>query len=80
MRHCNKYDNYGEKILKAGVRIIQAPVDARVDCPHCDYEIEMSYDYFKNLMSSDYPGDWRGEKIECPNCEKEIEIEDCDWD
>lgn len=79
-RHCNKCDNYGEKILKADVRVVQAPVDVRIDCPHCDYEIEMSYSDFESLMLSDYPGDWRGERIECPECEKEIEIEDYEWD
>ncbi|KIS21687.1 hypothetical protein [Clostridium botulinum] len=80
LRHCNKCDNYGEKVLKADVRVIQKPVEIRIDCPHCCYEIDMSYSDFEDLMPSDYPGDWTGEKIECPNCEKEIEIEDNEWD
>ncbi|MDB1935373.1 hypothetical protein PMY12_14935 [Clostridium tertium] len=80
LRHCNKCDNYGEKVLKANVRVIQRPVKIGIDCPHCDYEIEMRYSNFEYLMLSDYPGDWIGKKIECPNCEKEIEIEDNEWD
>ena len=52
----------------------------RIDCPHCDYEIEMQYSDFEGLMPSEYPGDWGGEVIECPNCNKQIEIDDYDWD
>ena len=62
------------------VRIFTAPVDVQIDCPHCDNEIEMSYDDFEELMYSSYPGDWNGEKIECPECGKEIEIEESSWD
>ena len=78
-RHCRKCDNYGEKLLPADVRIIQRPVMARIDCPHCDYEIEMQYSDFEGLMPSEYPGDWGGEVIECPNCNKQIEIDDTEW-
>lgn len=62
------------------VKIFTAPVDIEIDCPYCAYEIEMSYDDFEDLMPSNYPGDWEGEKIECPECGKEIEIEGSDWD
>ncbi|MDK0621692.1 hypothetical protein P5E90_12690 [Clostridium perfringens] len=51
-----------------------------IDCPYCAYEIEMTYNDFEDLMSSNYPGDRKGEKIECPGCGKEIEIEDSSWD
>lgn len=44
------------------VRIFTAPVDVGIDCSYCGYEIEMSYSDFEDLMSSDYPGDWGGEK------------------
>lgn len=62
------------------VKIFSAPVDIEIDCPYCAYEIAMSYGDFEDLMSSNYPGDWKGEKIECPECGKEIEIEDSSWD
>lgn len=62
------------------VKIFTAPVDIEIDCPYCAYEIEMSYDDFEGLMSSDYPGDWNGEVIVCPYCGKEIEIEESSWD
>lgn len=80
LRHCQKCDNYGEKVLPSTVRVIQKPVDIKIDCPHCDYEIETTYDNFVDLMGTDYPGDWNGEKIECPNCGKKIEIDDNEWD
>lgn len=69
-----------EKALKADVRIIQRPFEIRIDCPYCDYEVSMSYGDFEDLMPSDYPVDWTGEKIKCSNCEKEIEIDGNEWD
>ena len=62
------------------VKIFSAPVDIEIDCSYCGYAIEMSYSDFEDLMSSDYPGDWGGEKIECPECGEEIEIEGSDWE
>ncbi|WP_338627630.1 hypothetical protein QJR52_07040 [Clostridium baratii] len=64
---------------KVEVRVIQRPVEIKIVCPHCNYEINMLYGDFEDLMPNDYPGDWIGEKIECTNCEKDIEIEDYDW-
>lgn len=79
LRYCYRCENYKEKVLKADVRVIQRPAEIKIDCPHCNYEINMLYGDFEDLMQNDYPGDWIGEKIECPNCEKDIEIEDYDW-
>ncbi|MGL6184751.1 MAG: hypothetical protein ACRC1T_05165 [Clostridium chrysemydis] len=62
------------------IRIIQEPVDIRIDCPYCDCEIEMLYNDFEELMLISYPGDWIGERIICPDCEKEIKIESLEWD
>lgn len=62
------------------ITIIQRPTDIRVDCPRCDYEIEISYNDFEDLMHSIYPCDWIGKKIKCPSCKKEIEIDDYEWD
>lgn len=62
------------------ITIIQRPTDIRIDCPNCDYEIEISYSDFEDLMHSIYPCDWIGEKIVCPECGKEIEIDDYEWD
>lgn len=79
-RHCRKCNNYGKECLEADVRIIQKPVSARVDCPHCYYEIDMDYKEFESAMPNDYPGDWAETVIECPNCDKKIEIADNEWD
>lgn len=65
---------------KADVIVFQMPVRVRVTCPHCEYDIKMSYEDFTNLMGSDYPGDWDGQKIKCDSCKKEIEINDNEWD
>lgn len=79
-RHCRKCDNYGGKLLPADVRIIQRPIEVRIECPHCDEDIEVNYDEFIDFIGSDYPGDWGGQIIKCPRCEKEIEIDDIEWD
>lgn len=78
-RHCRKCDNYGERLLPADVRIIQRPVEVKVECPHCFYDIEVDYKEFTNAMGTDYPGDWGGQIISCPKCEKDIEIDDVEW-
>lgn len=79
-RHCRKCDNYGKKLLPADVRIIQRPIEVRIECPHCAKDIEVNYDEFIDFIGSDYPGDWGGQIIKCPRCEKEIEIDDIEWD
>lgn len=43
-------------MLPANVRIIQIPNKVRVECPHCNIDIEMSYHEFADIMPSDYPG------------------------
>ena len=79
-RHCRKCDNYGEKSLPGYVRIIQRPVEVKIECPHCFYDIEVDYSGFTADMGSDYSEDWGGTVIDCPNCEKEIEIDEVRWD
>ena len=79
VRHCNKFDNYGEKLLPSDVRIIQRPVEVKIECPHCFYDIEVDYSEFTVDMGSNYPEDWEGIVIDCPNCEKEIEIDEVEW-
>ena len=66
-------------MLPANVRIIQILNKVRVECPHCNIDIEMSYHEFADIMPSDYPGDWGGYTINCQRCEKEIEIDDIEW-
>lgn len=78
-RHCRKCDNYGERLLLAYVRIIQRPIEVKIECPHCFYDIEVDYSEFTVDMGSDYPEDWGGTVIDCPNCEKEIEIDEVEW-
>lgn len=78
-RHCRKCENYGERLLPTDVRIIQRPVEVKIECPHCFYDIEMEYSEFSVDMGSDWPGDWEGRILDCPNCEKEIEIDEVEW-
>ena len=78
-RHCRKCDNYGERLLRTDVRIIQRPVEVKIECPHCFYDIEMEYSGFECLMPSECPGDWGGTVIECPYCNKNIEIDEVEW-
>ena len=78
-RHCRKCDNYGERLLPSDVRIIQSPVEVKIECPHCFYDIEMEYSGFECLMPSECPGDWGGTVIECPYCNKNIEIDEVEW-
>lgn len=79
IRHCNKCENYGEKVLEASVIIIQKPTDVKIYCPHCDEPINVEINKFEDLMGSEYPGDWVSEIVECPNCEKGIKIADYEW-
>ena len=78
-RHCRKCDNYGERLLPSDVRIIQRPVEVKIECPHCFYDTEMEYSGFECLMPSECPGDWGGTVIECPYCNKNIEIDEVEW-
>lgn len=52
-RHCRKCSNYGERLLPADVRIIQRPVEVKIECPHCFYDIEVDYSGFTADMGSD---------------------------
>ena len=78
-RHCRKCENYGERLLPADVRIIQRPVEVKIECPHCFCDIEVDYSEFTVDMGSDYPEDWEGIVIECPYCNKNIEIDEVEW-
>ena len=78
-RHCRKCDNYGERLLPSDLRIIQSPVEVKIECPHCFYDMEMEYSGFECLMPSECPGDWGGTVIECPYCNKNIEIDEVEW-
>ena len=78
-RHCRKCGNYGERLLPSDVRIIQRPVEVKIECPHCFCDIEVDYSEFTVDMGSDYPEDWEGIVIECPYCNKNIEIDEVQW-
>lgn len=66
--------------MKADIQVISEPTFVKFDCPHCEAEVEMDFGDFRSFMITDYPGDWKGEKLECPHCEKEIEVDDVEWD
>ena len=76
---CRKCENYGERLLPTDVRIIQRPVEVKIECPHCFYDIEVDYSEFTIDMGSYWPEDWEGRILDCPNCEKEIEIDEVEW-
>lgn len=80
IRHCARCNNYGQKILKANVVIVQRPVEIIINCPHCDSSIEMKYSEFCDVIGSDCPSYWEHEIIICHDCGKEIEINETEWD
>lgn len=77
MRHCQKCNNYGEKLLEADVTVNQTPVSVSFTCPHCDEEVEIDYQEFEDLAGE--PCDWNFSIINCPRCEKKIQIDSVDW-
>ena len=50
--------------------IAQAPVGVRLECPHCESDIEIDWE---DCDVPDYWGDSWGE-VECPYCDETIQL------
>ncbi|WP_432400992.1 hypothetical protein [Wukongibacter sp. M2B1] len=64
--------------MKVDIRVIKEPVSVEFDCPHCEEEIVIQYQYFCSEIGE--VCDWRYSKFECPECNNTIEIDYVDWD
>ena len=51
------------------------PCSISLECPHCDYDIEIPWD---DVNAPEYWGDDWG-KIECPSCGKTIQLGDYEY-
>lgn len=56
--------------------IVSAPVGIRLECPHCELDIEIRW------KDVDVPESWSDQwpDVACPMCGKEISLGDWDYD
>lgn len=57
---------------KTDFTINQRPTSISFECPHCDYDVTISW---RDLDVPEYWGDDWGE-VECPNCGKTVSLGD----
>ena len=67
---------------KASYTIVTKPYFISLECPHCDWTVEIYYEDALKIANNDYDL-WAGNAgvvIECDMCGKEIELTDADMD
>ena len=65
---------------KASYTIVTKPDFISLECPHCDWTVEIDYKKALRIAGDDYDL-WEGNTglvIECDMCGKEIELTDVD--
>ena len=65
-----------DKDKRVDFHINVKPVSIDFECPHCNYEIDISWD---DLHVPEYWGDDWGE-VDCPECGKSVRLGDYDYD
>lgn len=64
-----------------GITILQKPVEVVFTCTHCNEEIEIDYEEFKNMTSNDLRGIiYDNPDFKCPKCDGKLSVGQADLD
>ena len=64
-----------------GITILQKPVEVVFTCIHCDEELEIDYDEFEKMTSSNlFEIIYDNPNFKCPKCDGKLYVEQADLD